>query len=110
MGYAGEDGTKTSRRNKKSRPRRAGISGTLYFEIEGDRASTVYDSLMMVVIIVSLVPLAFKETNLIFNMIDMITACAFILDYVLRLLTADMKLQRGVASFCVISVHANGSY
>lgn len=54
---------------------------------------------MMVVIIVSLVPLAFKETNSIFNMIDMITACAFILDYVLRLLTADMKLQRGVASF-----------
>ena len=66
---------------------------------EGDRASTVYDSLMMVVIIVSLVPLAFKETNLVFNTIDIVTACVFILDYALRLLTADLKLQKGVVSF-----------
>ena len=66
---------------------------------EGDRASTVYDSLMMAVIVASLVPLAFKETNPIFNMIDMVTACVFILDYTLRLLTADMKIQKGAASF-----------
>lgn len=68
---------------------------------EGDRASTVYDSLMMAVIIAGLVPLAFKEANSIFDVIDMITACAFILDYVLRLLTADIKLQRGAASFAL---------
>ena len=39
---------------------------------EGDRASTVYDSCMMVIIVASLVPLAFKETNTVFNAIDMI--------------------------------------
>lgn len=66
---------------------------------EGDRASTVYDSLMMAVIVASLVPLAFKETNLVFDLIDVVTACAFIMDYALRLLTADMKLQKGAASF-----------
>lgn len=66
---------------------------------EGDRSSTVYDSLMMVLIIVSLIPLAFKETNPVFDLIDMITVCAFILDYTLRLLTADMKLQVGTVSF-----------
>lgn len=66
---------------------------------DGDRASNVYDSLMMVVIIASLVPLAFKETNPVFDFIDMATVCVFILDYALRLLTADMKLQKGAASF-----------
>ena len=66
---------------------------------EGDRASTVYDSFMMAVIIASLVPLAFKETNPVFDLIDVVTACAFITDYALRLLTADMKIQKGAASF-----------
>ena len=66
---------------------------------ESDRASTVYDSCMMVVIVASLVPLAFKETNAVFNAIDMFTACVFVLDYALRLLTADLKLKTGAASF-----------
>ena len=66
---------------------------------EGDRASTAYDSFMMAVIIASLVPLAFKETNPVFELIDVVTACAFIIDYALRLLTADMKIQKGAASF-----------
>lgn len=66
---------------------------------EGDRASTVYDSCMMVIIVASLVPLAFKETNTVFNAIDMFTACVFVLDYALRFLTADLKLKKGAASF-----------
>lgn len=66
---------------------------------EGDRASTIYDSLMMVVIITSLVPLAFKETNPILNLIDRFTVCIFIFDYALRLLTADMKLRKGTVSY-----------
>lgn len=66
---------------------------------EGDRASTIYDSLMMVVIFASLVPLTVKGTNPVFDLIDMVAACVFILDYALRLLTADMKLQKGAASF-----------
>lgn len=66
---------------------------------EGDRASTIYDSLMMAVIIASLVPLAFKGANPVFNAIDMVTACIFILDYALRLLTADLKLKKGVVAF-----------
>ena len=66
---------------------------------EGDRASTVYDSCMMIIIVASLVPLAFKETNTVFNAIDMFTACVFVLDYALRLLTADLKLNKGAASF-----------
>lgn len=68
---------------------------------DGDRASTIYDSLMMVVIISSLVPLAFKETNPFFDLVDMVTVCVFIFDYALRLLTADMKIQKGAISFAL---------
>ena len=65
----------------------------------GDRASAVYDTFMMVVIVASLVPLAFKQTYPIFNTINTVSAYIFIADYLLRLFTADLKLKRGAASF-----------
>lgn len=64
-----------------------------------DIASTIYDFTMMAMIFASLVPLTFKESNIVFDVIDKVTVTVFILDYVLRLLTADMKLKRGWASF-----------
>ena len=66
---------------------------------EGDRASTVYDSCMMAVIIISLVPLAFKNTNAAFDAINLVATCCFIVDYILRLLTADLWMKRGAVSF-----------
>lgn len=66
---------------------------------DGDRVSAGYDMAIMLVIIVSLVPLAFKEMNALFYAIDRIVAAVFLLDYVLRLLTADLKMKRGAVSF-----------
>lgn len=66
---------------------------------EHDRASTIYDFSMMAVILASLVPLAFKETNAVFNAIDAVSAVIFIIDYLLRLWTADKKLGKGALSF-----------
>ncbi len=66
---------------------------------EGDKASAVYDSLMMAVILASLVPLAFKQTNSFLNIIDYVTVTVFIIDYALRLFTADYQLKKGAASF-----------
>lgn len=68
---------------------------------ENDRYSAVYDSFMMVVILISLVPLAFKETNPVFDLVNAVTAFCFIADYVLRLATADLKLRRGWISFLI---------
>ncbi len=68
---------------------------------ENDRASTIYDSFMMLVIFVSLVPLAFKGTSPAFSVIDSISTAIFILDYLLRLLTADKKLKKSALSFLV---------
>lgn len=66
---------------------------------ESDRASTIYDSCMMAVILASLVPLAFKSSNPLFDFVNIVTACCFVLDYFLRLATADLKLQKGWKSF-----------
>ncbi|MCH5354078.1 MAG: ion transporter [Acutalibacter sp.] len=66
-----------------------------------DRISVIYDSVMMVLIIVSLIPLAFKESNMVFDVINAVTVTAFMVDYILRLITADLKLKKGVLSFFI---------
>lgn len=66
---------------------------------DGDRLSHVYDIFMMATIVVSLIPLAFKTENTFFVVVDKIAVVIFIIDYLLRLFTADFKLNKGVASF-----------
>ena len=48
--------------------------------------------LMMCTIVISLIPLAFKDINALFLTIDYVTAGIFVLDYLLRFITADYKL------------------
>lgn len=58
-----------------------------------DKISRVYDLIMMFTIVISLVPLAFKRTNLFFSAVNYVAAGIFIIDYILRLITADYKLK-----------------
>lgn len=58
---------------------------------KGDKLSYAYDFFMMVTILLSILPLAFKEQTAFFQVIDQIAVVIFIVDYILRLLTADMK-------------------
>ena len=66
---------------------------------DSDKLSSVYDVFMMITIIVSIVPLAFKSSYPIFDIVDKVTVVIFIFDYLLRLITADYKLNRGIKSF-----------
>lgn len=66
---------------------------------ENDKASKVYDIFMMVVIFISLVPLAFKKDYNALLIIDKVAAGIFIVDYIIRWLTADMKMKKGKLSF-----------
>ncbi|MBE5881958.1 MAG: ion transporter [Lachnospiraceae bacterium] len=69
---------------------------------ENNKTSLVYDFydvIMMIVIVLSIIPLAFKEEIPLFVWIDKVAAGVFIIDYILRLFTADMKLKKGVKSF-----------
>lgn len=59
----------------------------------GDIVSAVYDSAMMLLIVLSLVPLAFKTEHLSLTVLDKACACIFIVDYLLRWITADYKFK-----------------
>ena len=61
--------------------------------------SKIYDFFIMLTIIVSVVPLAFKEHHIAFDIIEYVTVSIFIIDYLLRLVTADLKLERSTLSF-----------
>lgn len=56
-----------------------------------DQISKVYDLFMMFVIISSMIPLALKTQTKITSIIDQAAVIVFIIDYVMRLLTADYK-------------------
>ncbi len=60
-----------------------------------------YDFFMIITIIISLIPLAFKETNVVFKWIDYITVSIFIVDYLLRFITADFRLKKSLTSFLI---------
>ena len=66
---------------------------------EDDRISNIYDVTMMITIVVSLIPLAFKTEYPAFVTIENVAVCIFSLDYILRLATADFKVKRGGISF-----------
>ena len=67
---------------------------------EEDKLSLYYDRFMIFCIFCSVLPLCFKETNQIFWWMDKVTVCVFIVDYILRFLTADYKLKgRGIDPF-----------
>ena len=54
---------------------------------------------MFLTIIVSLIPLTTKSHTGIFMWLDFVSTIIFIIDYVLRLVTADYKLEKGKLSF-----------
>lgn len=56
-----------------------------------NKSSSIYNSAMVIIIIVSIIPLAMKEPSQLWNIIDKICVTIFIIDYILRLITADFK-------------------
>ena len=64
-----------------------------------DKLCVFYNRAMIVVIFISLIPLFFKKNHPIFPVIDYSVAAVFILDYLMRWVTADFKLGKGKLSF-----------
>ena len=71
---------------------------------DGNKWSNLYDVFMMLTIVVSIVPLFFKKQYPAFIFIDYITTGIFIIDYILRLFTADIKLKKGGFSFLLYPI------
>ena len=64
-----------------------------------NKTSFLYDVFMIIVIITSLIPLAFKSAPSFMVWVEWITTVIFIIDYILRWMTADLKLEKGKKSF-----------
>ena len=58
-----------------------------------DKLSLFYDIFMIVVVIISLIPLGFKDEYPVFKITDVCTAIIFAIDYLLRWMTADYRLK-----------------
>ena len=59
---------------------------------KGDRLSTVYDIVMLFAIVVSIIPLMFFEELKWFKYVEIVTVVIFVIDYLLRWITADFKM------------------
>ena len=64
----------------------------------------VYDVVMIIVIIMGLLPLAFHEKYKVFKYTDIVVVTIFIIDYLLRWLTADFRIKKGKLSFLIYPV------
>lgn len=64
-------------------------------------ASRIYYWYMFVMIIASIVPLMFMEDQPIFNIIEIVTVIAFIIDYILRWITSNLQLNKGRISYLI---------
>lgn len=71
---------------------------------ESSNLSSLYDVVMLICIIASMIPLAVKSDSMILNIIDKITVGVFIIDYILRLITAKQKLNKGIKSYFIYPI------
>lgn len=55
------------------------------------KTSKIYDWFMMTMIVVSILPLMFRNQNPLFVWMDRVSVAAFIIDYLCRWITADLK-------------------
>mgnify|MGYP001668558871 FL=1 len=74
----------------------------LYSLLNGDgRAAMWYGRVMTALIVASLLPLCFKDSNPALEAIEYASVVVFILDYLARWVTADLKLGKGALSFVI---------
>ena len=74
----------------------------LYSLLNGDgKAAMWYGRVMTALIVASLLPLCFKDSNPALEAIEYACVVVFILDYLARWVTADLKLGKGALSFVI---------
>ena len=61
----------------------------------------IYNFVMFFSIIISMIPLMDKKTTAFYGIINAVTLIVFLIDYILRFITADYYLEKGAKSFLV---------
>lgn len=62
-------------------------------EQEDSKISRAYDLFMIAIIVISILPLAFKHHDQLFVWVEQATVTVFIIDYILRLITSLIIFQ-----------------
>ena len=73
----------------------------LFKDDDSTLVDNIYNWFMLLCILASMIPLISKQNLLIFEIIDKVTVTFFIIDYILRLITARESLQKGNKSFLI---------
>lgn len=80
---------------------RSQVCDLVYVSDKQTKFGRAYDYVMIAAIVVSLVPLCFKEEYPVFRITDLVVTVLFIVDYLLRWSTADIALGKGRKSFAI---------
>lgn len=64
-----------------------------------EKLNRIYSVFMLICIVISIIPLCFRKDCIEFEIIDKVTVTIFIIDYILRLFTADIKYGDGAISY-----------
>ena len=75
------------------------IGRTIEHNASGSTLGKAYDILMLIAIVASVIPLMFVEEIPLFRYVEIVTVSLFIFDYLLRWLTADIRMGKGGWSF-----------
>lgn len=73
-------------------------------EITNDNSTVlnnIYNFIIFFSIIISMIPLMDKKVTAVYSVINTVTLIVFIIDYILRFITADFYLNKGAKSFLV---------
>ena len=64
--------------------------------------SKIYDRIMQTAIVVSIIPLMFRNHNVVFTTIEYVVTILFVVDYLLRWATADLRSgKKGIKQFLI---------
>ena len=64
----------------------------------------IYNFIMFFCIFISMIPLMDKKETTFYGIINTATLIIFLIDYILRLITADFELEKGVKSFFIYPI------
>lgn len=77
------------------------INSIIEHDGEGRNLELAYDIIMLIAITASIIPLLFAKEHPAFQYIEIITVSLFIIDYLLRWITADLRMKKGGVSFAL---------
>lgn len=72
-----------------------------HYNTQDGIVTRVYDWVMLIAIIIGIIPLMFRGQTKLFYTFDIVSCAIFIIDYIMRWMTADYRMKKGAISFLI---------